>query len=261
VPTITSRRHPIAGRFREAARGDTSAALIDGWHLLHEAYAAGLAIELVAVVDEPHDSRDAGLLGELQRSRVEVVTVTLSVMSALSPVRTPTGVVSLIPRREESVEAVISGESPLVLVAIDVQDPGNTGAIIRAGDAGGATGVICAGITADPWGWKALRAGMGSTFRMALHRTRDSAAVCKTLRSRGLRLIASSPNAPTAMHEVDLRSACALLLGGEGEGLSAEILRLADARITIPMRAPVESLNVAVATGVLVYEARRQRTV
>jgi TrmH family RNA methyltransferase len=63
------------------------------------------------------------------------------------------------------------------------------------------------------------------------------------------------------MHEVDLRGACALLLGGEGGGLSAEILRLADARITIPMRAPVESLNVAVAAGVLVYEARRQRAV
>ena len=260
MPAITSRRHPIAARFREAARGDTSTALIDGWHLLHEAFAAGLAIELVAMVDGEHDRQDIELLETLRQARAEVVTVSSSVMDVLSPVRAPTGVVSLVARREGGSEAITEGEAPLVVVAIDVQDPGNTGAIIRAADAGGATGVVCAGITADPWGWKALRAGMGSTFRMALYRTPDRVAACQRLRSRGVRLIASAPEAPTPMHEVDFRSASAILLGGEGEGLAPEILRLADARISIPMRAPVESLNVAVAAGILVYEARRQRT-
>lgn len=259
MPAITSRRHPIAARFRDAARGNESQALIDGWHLLHEAAAAGLVIDLVAVVDQPHHDRDANLLERLSRSGVTVVTVATSVMSALSPVRTPTGVVSLVQRRDADLARAASGLQPLVVVAVDVQDPGNTGAMVRAAEAGGATGVICGGITADPWGWKALRAAMGSTFRLPLHRDRDVASVCQALRDRGVRVMATVPFGAEPMYEVDLRGPTALLFGGEGDGLGDEVLRAADSRITIPMQPAVESLNVAVATGILVYEARRQR--
>ena len=260
VSAITSRRHPIAVRIREVARGDRSLALVDGWHLLHEATSSGMAIDLVAVVEQPTAEGDARLLRELQRSAVRVVTVASSVMDALSPVRTPSGIVALVRRREGDLASVTAGAEPLVLVAVDVQDPGNTGAIIRSAEAGGATGAICAGSTADPWGWKALRAGMGSTFRLPLHQERDGAAVCQDLRARGLQVIATVLDEAPPMHAVDLRGPTALLLGGEGDGLSQEILRVADSRITIPMQAPVDSLNVAVAAGVLVYEARRQRT-
>lgn len=259
MAAITSRQHPIAARFRDAARGNESQALIDGWHLLHEAAVAGLVIDLVAIVEQPHHDRDTNLLARLGRSGVTVVTVTTSVMGALSPVRAPTGVVSLIQRRDGDLARVARTLQPLVVVAVDVQDPGNTGAMVRAAEAGGATGVICAGLTADPWGWKALRAAMGSTFRLPLHRDRDVAAICQALRDRGVRVVATVPTGADPMHEVDLRRPTALLFGGEGEGIGADVLRAADSRITIPMQPAVESLNVAVATGILVYEARRQR--
>ena len=259
MSAITSRRHPLAARFREVARGDTTLALVDGWHLLHEAAAAAIAIELVAVAERPDREADAKLLARLEQSGVNVVDVSANVMNVLSPVKTPTGIVSLVRRRPGAIESATFGEQPLVLAAIDIQDPGNIGAMIRSAEAGGATGIICAGMTADPWSWKALRAAMGSTFRLPLHQDRDAARVCHALRERGLRVVATMIHGARPMQEVDLRGPTALLFGGEGGGLDSEILRAADSRITIPMQPPVESLNVAVAAGVLVYEARRQR--
>jgi TrmH family RNA methyltransferase len=190
---------------------------------------------------------------------VKVVHVSPSVLGALSPVRTPSGVVALVRRRKGDVESVTAGACPLVVVGVDIQDPGNAGAIVRSAEAGGATGAVCAGTTADPWSWKAVRAAMGSTFRLPLHQDRDAARVCRNLRDRGIRIVAAAMRDGRPMHEVDLRSPTALFLGSEGKGLDLEFLSGADSLISIPMQAPVESLNVAVAAGVLIYEARRQR--
>jgi len=180
-------------------------------------------------------------------------------MNALSPVRTPTGVAALVKRSPATLTQVLAPAPSLVVVAFDVQDPGNAGAIVRSAEAGGATGVILAGASADAWGWKALRAAMGSTFRLPVLQQSDAATACDLLRKQRLKLLATVPRGGASMYRTDMRDDTALLLGGEGAGLSAEILQRADRQITIPMRAPVESLNVAVATGVLVFEAARQR--
>ncbi len=232
--------------------------LIDGWHLLHDAADAGLTISTIAITDTPHDAANLSLLDQLSRSG-SVLTVSPAVMDALSPVRTPSGVVALANARSSALEHMLTPSPPLVVIASDVQDPGNAGAIIRSAEAGGATGVVFTGASADPWGWKALRAAMGSTFRLPVVRKPDVRHACDELRRAGLRLHAAVPQGGIPLERVDLRPAAALLLGGEGGGLTNEVLLLADEHVTIPMAAPVESLNVAVAAALLVYEARRQR--
>lgn len=260
MAVITSRQHPIVKTFREIARGEPSRALLDGWHLLHEASAAGLDLDTVAICGQPPTQDDADLIDRVARgSHVIVVSVSSAVMNALSPVRTPTGVAALVKRPPVALSQVLAPAPSLVVVAVDVQDPGNAGAIIRSAEAGGATGVILAGASADAWGWKALRAAMGSTFRVPVIQQPDAAIACDLLRKHRLSLLATVPRDGASMYETDLRGDTALLLGAEGAGLSAEILRMADRQITIPMRDPVESLNVAVAAGVLVFEAKRQR--
>ena len=254
---ITSRQHPVVKTFRAVARGDATRALLDGWHLLHEAVASGMKVETVAVASAPNAS-DRALLERLSRD-TEIIEVASSVMDALSPVRTPTGVAAVITRPSVEMTRVTQPTPALVVVAIDVQDPGNIGAMIRSAEAGGATGVVLAGASADPWGWKALRASMGSTFRLPVVRTTDSQHACAQLRDAGLRLVATVPRDGDSMHAADLLEATAILLGGEGPGLSPALLDRADARVSIPMSAAVESLNVAVAAALLVYEARRQR--
>jgi TrmH family RNA methyltransferase len=259
VPEITSRQHPLVRAFKAAARGDADI-LIDGWHLLHDAYDAGLDISTVAVVEGAYDSADVHLLDQLSRT-AEVVTVSPAVMDALSPVRTPSGVVALAAARHSALIHVLTPSPALVVVACDVQDPGNAGAIVRSAEAGGASGVVFTGVSADPWGWKALRAAMGSTFRLPVVRAPDVRHACEELRQAGLRLHAAVAVGGVDLERVDLRQAVALLIGGEGGGLPHDVLLLADAHVTIPMAAPVESLNVAVAAALLVYEARRQRAV
>jgi TrmH family RNA methyltransferase len=261
VPVITSRQHAVVKAFRAAARGDDLRALIDGWHLLHEAEAAGITLDTVALSDEPRNETDRRLIARVAlHSDVTVTNVSAAVMNAISPVRTPTGIVALIHKPRREFGDVLSASPALIVVGIDVQDPGNAGAIVRAAEAAGATGVVFSGASADVWGWKALRASMGSTFRLPVHHERDAATVFELLRTNGVALLGTVPHNGRPMHEEDFRAPTAFVLGGEGAGLSHEILARMDRRVTIPMQRPVESLNVAVAAGVLVYEARRQRT-
>lgn len=149
--------------------------------------------------------------------------------------------------------------SPLVVIAANVQDPGNLGAILRAAEAGGASGVIATVGGADPFGWKALRGAMGSAFRLPLTRLDTAEAALVLAREHRLRIVAAVGNGGTPMSQADLAGPLALMVGGEGGGLESSLLDASDLRVTIPMTPPVESLNVAVATALLVYEVGRQR--
>ena len=149
--------------------------------------------------------------------------------------------------------------APLVVIAVDVQDPGNVGAIVRVAEAAGATGVVAAGASANPFGWKALRGSMGSALRLPI--------VAGVTADDGDRR-GAQPRLPDRRHRAARRPAALRgrsdadrsrsLVGGEGRGPAGEALvDAADERVTIPMEAPVESLNAAVTAAVLLYEARR----
>jgi TrmH family RNA methyltransferase len=189
----------------------------------------------------------------------KAIVVNEQVLAAISPVRQPSGVVALAPRRSGTIDDVLERRPPLVLMLCDVQDPGNVGAIVRAAEACGATGLVTGEGTADPFGWKALRGGMGSTFRLPIAAKTSLPDVVRRSRDEGLRVFATMARDGTPLPECDLRGGVAILLGGEGAGLPEDLARAADERITIPMHRPVESLNVAIAAALIVYEADRQR--
>ncbi|RPJ77125.1 MAG: RNA methyltransferase [Acidobacteria bacterium] len=259
---ISSRHHPLVARCRALARGRTDAPrlLLDGLHLVADAARAGLSIEVVAFSARALAGGEASLLAErLAADGVEVVEAADTVMEALSPVSTPSGVVGIAHCPPTSLDAVLARSPQLVVVAVDVQDPGNAGAIVRAAEAGGATGVVFCGASADPFGWKALRGSMGSALRLPLGFGIELSGAVEGVRRAGLRVAATLPRGGRAPDGVDLRQPVALLLGGEGPGLPADVVAAADDRVTIPMQPPVESLNVAVAAALLVYEAARQR--
>jgi RNA methyltransferase, TrmH family len=259
VPAITSRQHPVVKRFRAAARGDRTAALVDGRHLVAEARKAALDIEVVAIAGDPPDRATAHLIRDLE-GVTRVVVVSTQVMHAISPVRSPSGIAAVVVRRSATVSSTLTPGPALVVVAVDLQDPWNGGALVRAAEAGGATGVIFCGASVDPWGWKSLRAAMGSTFRLPVAREPDARAVVTAVKQAGLRVAAMIPRGGVRLHDASLADALAILIGGEGEGLSQSLIDSADLAISIPMAGEVESLNVAVAAAVLVYEVHRQRS-
>lgn len=257
MTAITSRHHPIVKEFRDAARG-SDVMLLDGWHLLTEAVAAGVVIETLAVCGPP-TADEQTVIDRAGRSGARVVEVSGAVLNALSPVNAPTGVVATGRKPTIHPASLLAPAPALVLAGFGLQDPGNTGAVIRSAAAAGATGVIFDDASADPWGWKALRASMGGVFHLPVIRSRNPMGNAADWRAAGVKLVAAVPRGGASLHELDLTGPLAVLLGGEGPGLSDDVLSAADTRLTIPMAGAVESLNVAVAAALILYEARRQR--
>ena len=261
VKSITSRHNSIVKRYREVARGEVpSLVLLEGPHLIEEAVAAHLPIHDVACSPQGLDLPGVQqLIQDLETAGVASWAVTDEVLHAMSPARSPAGIVALALRPVATLASALARAPQLVLVAVDVQDPGNVGAIIRAAEAGGATAAMFAGASADPFGWKALRGSMGSSFRLPVVATGTTQAVTAA-RASGLRLVATTPRGTRSLFEADLTGPVAFLVGAEGTGLSDDLVQSADEAIRIPMREPVESLNVAVASALVIYEASRQRT-
>lgn len=257
---ITSRRNAIVAQFRDVARGAaTDLILLDGAHLVAEALASGIHLR-TALVTSNHDSAGdvAALTDRLGRRGVSVHAATSEVMAAASPVRSASPIVALADRPAPAT-SLFDAAAPLVVIACDVQDPGNLGAIVRVAEAAGATGVIVAGRSADPFGWKALRGSMGSALRVPIAAGMTTSNAVAEARSRGLSIAATAPRAGQSIYDAPLTRPMALLIGAEGAGLAEALVESADLRLSIPMTPPVESLNAAVATAVLLYEARRQR--
>lgn len=256
---ISSRQNPIVQQFRALAEARGDRLLLDGAHLLEEALAAGLAVEVVALGDRAANPDAEDLVRRAEQQGARILGVTDAVLAAISPVRQPSGLVAIACARPATLEAALDHPPQLVLLLADVQDPGNVGAIIRTADACGATGVIAGGATADPFGWKALRGSMGSAFRLPVATRQPLDRAAAAARHAGLRLFAAVPHDGTPLPRCNLRDPSAIVFGREGAGLSGHAIASADQRLTIPMRSAVDSLNVAVAAGLVVYEAQRQR--
>ena len=259
---ITSRQHPLVARFRDAARGEADGImLLDGAHLVGDAVRAGVALLLAAVTPAALENDDLqALVSALGAQGVEVTLVSAAVMDAISPVRSSSAIVALAARPPAQNDAVYTCAAPLVAVAVDVQDPGNVGAIVRVAEAAGGTGFVAAARSASPFGWKALRGSMGSALRLPIIAGVTADEAIDTARSHGCRIVAAVPRDGRPMFEADLAGPLAILIGGEGQGLPAPLADAADERVTIPMQAPVESLNAAVTAALLLYESRRQRS-
>lgn len=255
---ITSRRNPLVARYRAAARGEADGLLLlDGVHLIADAVRSGVTVRHAAVTHRAREQPGIhAMVSALTQSGVEVDVVAPTVIDAISPVRTSTGIVALADRPADGTSHVFDGD--IAVIGIDVQDPGNIGAIVRVAEAAGASGVVAAGASADPFGWKALRGSMGSALRLPIAAMPSADAIAKA-RAHGCRIVATAPRDGRILFDVDLRGRVAILIGGEGHGLDPALIEAADERVTIPMHAPVESLNAATTAALIVYEARRQR--
>ena len=260
---ITSRHNPLVRRAREAREGkDRGLVFVEGLRLCEEAARAGLEVAAVLHTDAfARDERARRLLDSLRPAAAKVAAVSDGVMGQLSDTKSPQGVV-LLARRPASGAGSLDarpGVAPLVVVLHRVQNPSNAGAILRVAEAAGATAIIATAQTADLFSPKALRGAMGSTFRLPVWAGAEFGEVLEWCARRGVRTVSTSLGAARTHAEIDWRGPRAVVVGSEGAGLGSEEAQAADDSIRIPMRAPVESLNVAVAVAVVLYEAARQR--
>jgi len=258
---ITSRQNVLVSSYRAVANGDEPGLmLLDGLHLVAAAVAAALRLRHVMIASDAVDRPDIQtLIARMSPHGTDIAAASASVMAAVSPVRSPSPIVAIAERPVHLEDRLFAGPAPLVLIACDVQDPGNVGAIARAGEAGGASGMIAAGECADPFGWKALRGSMGSSLRLPVAMRASADEAVAHARQRRCLIVAAVPRGGRSMFGSDLRGPVAICVGGEGRGLTPSVIDNADQHVTIPMQPPVESLNTAVTAALLVYEAHRQR--
>jgi RNA methyltransferase, TrmH family len=261
VEQISSRQNALVKRLRALAkdRGADGEVLLDGAHLVEEALASGVELRMVLVATDAMDGPLGALAARAAAHGARVIALTPDVAEAVSPVRSPSGIMAVATMKPQSLDGMLRDVPQLLLILDHVQDPGNVGAIVRAAEGCGATGVVAGPGTADPFGWKALRGSMGSSFRVPIVRVDALTESATRLKDAGVRIFATVPRAGTPLPRAKLAAPSAIVLGGEGPGVSPSLIELADELITIPMREPVESLNVSVAAALVLYEAMRQR--
>jgi RNA methyltransferase, TrmH family len=256
---IRSKTNPLVRRLRELVRGDRASGvlLIEGVRLTEEALDAGVTV-VEAAVAPTLEKQDRGreLIERLTKKNVPMRRLHPDVLASLSDVETSQGVL-VIARLPEGDPKKIGGKNALALVIAGVQNPGNVGSLLRTAEAAGATGAFVGDGTADPLSPKALRGAMGSAFRVPLAEASTMSAV-ESLRRAGVTVWASTGKGQR-YDAIDWRRPSAVVVGNEGTGVPDEIVHACSGRVTVPMAGNVESLNVAVAAGVILFEAARQR--
>ena len=200
--------------------------------------------------------------GKLTERVRQVEVVTDTVFEALSDTRTPQGVLAVVRQSHYTLEQLIKEKGnipPHLMVLEQIQDPGNLGTILRAGEGAGVTGILMDEGTVDIYSPKVARSTMGSLLRVPFVCVENLGQTLDELKSRGVRLYAAHLQGSRDYDREDYRGATAFLIGNEAGGLRPETADRADVRIRIPMMGQVESFNAAVAASVLMFEAARQR--
>lgn len=260
---ITSRHNPLVQRARAVRAGkDASLIFIEGMRLCAEALQAGLLFEVALFTAAvAHDARGAKLLAELERTGTRAVEVSETLLASIADTKSPQGLVLLAqrPKAAQTAFALPANRAPLVVIMHGINNPANAGAMLRVAEAAGATGVIATAGTTDLFAPKALRGAMGSAFRLPLWTGAQFADALAWCNAHNISTVATDPRAPRTHTEFDWTTPHALIMGAEAAGLSAQEAAAAAQRIRIPMRPPVESLNVTSALAVVLYEAMRQR--
>jgi TrmH family RNA methyltransferase len=242
---------------RHVSRTRAARFLAEGPNLVEAALRRGLVGEVFATEEARHK------FGEmLDGAPVSVVTERAA--KALSDTVTPVGLVAVCSLPETSLSDVLAARPRLVLVAVAVSEPGNAGTLIRLADAMGADAVVLAGHGVDPYNGKCLRASAGSIFSLPVLEVTDTDELIAALQGIGVRVLATTVDGETSLDSPELESGLAQptawLFGPEAHGLTSEVAALADVRVQIPMRGGAESLNVAAAAAICLYQSARAQS-
>ena len=232
-------------------RRATEQFVVEGPHLVFE---AKKQIDFVVYAD------DLQLVNQLEQEKIQCIRVTKQEFAELSEVEAPQWILAVCQMKSFELDALLRHKKPLIVFCVGIQDPGNLGTIIRTADAVGANGIILSKGTVDLFNPKVIRANMGSMFHLPIVIDLPVAETIKTLQTKGLSCVATASSGEKDYFALEYGQPTAILIGNEGAGLYDDVIKLCDEVVRIPMPGKAESLNAAVSTAVVMYEALRQRT-
>ncbi len=239
---------------RQVARRRSDRFLVEGANLVEAAARRGLIREIF--VTEAAAQRYSDLLDQ-HGAAVHVVTDRAA--KALSDTVTPAGLVAVCAHPSAALSDVLAQSPRLVAVGVEIGEPGNAGTLIRVADAMGAGAVVFIGHSVDPYNGKCLRASAGSIFSIPVVVAPEMNSAIAAMQGAGLQVLATTVDGELSLDDADLAAPTAWLFGSEAHGLSAHVAEQADARVTIPMSGSAQSLNVAAAAAICLYQSARAK--
>lgn len=260
---ISSRNNPLVKNFRQLhtpkGRREAGSFLLEGTHLLSEACGVNYPLETICATPQWQE-RHQELWQHAVRLAPRVELVTAEVLQVMTTTVQPDGVVAMaVSQRAEKLSPRSIPADFLGVAGETLQDPGNVGTMIRTAVATGVQSLWLSQDSVDVENPKVLRASAGQWFRLPMTTVPDLGEVVRSLQTQGVNVIATNPRTELTYWQVDFTAPTLILLGNEGAGLSEELLALADQQVQIPLLGGVESLNVAISSAVMLYEAQRQR--
>ena len=247
---------------RRSVRQSEGCVIVEGAKLLDVAMDAGVRVESVYLDPDllrPEDSVAKRALGRASTAGARVYELDEGVLARIADTVTPQPVLAVVEASERSLQALCSERPDLLVVLVDVRDPGNAGAVVRAAEAAGAGGVVCCAGSADLSSPKAVRASAGAVFHLPVVAAGDPVVVLGQLSESGLKCVGAEVRGGVDYTTVDFTDRVAIVVGNEAHGLPEEVAEGLDAKVTIPMAGHSESLNVGMAAAVLTFEVARQR--
>lgn len=261
LDVISSAANPLVKRIRSLGdrkhRRREGAFVVEGVQPVWRAVEAGWEIETLAVVPATLPESATTMVAAQRERGIRVVALSGELAGRLTDRDRPPGLLAVVRARVSPLEALEVAPSAVFLALHRVGNPGNLGTVLRTADAAGAAGVILLGDTADPFAPAAVKASMGSLFAVPVALAPDGASLLGWARQHSISVVATSGYAERAHWSVAYRPPLVVLLGSEGVGLPHELLAEADETVRIPMTGSAESLNLAVAAALVLYEVRR----
>jgi RNA methyltransferase, TrmH family len=260
---ITSAANPLVRRMRLLAdrkhRRRESACVVQGIQPVWQAVEAGAGIETLVVAPGllRHDGA-AAMVAAQEAAGVSVARLSDDLFTRLAGRDGPSGLAAIVRAQPRGLADLAAAAGAVFVALHQAGNPGNLGTIIRTASAAGAHAVILIGPSADPYDPAAVKASMGALFTVPVAVAATAQEFLAWAAGRDIRVIAASGRAEAGYWDADLGPPCALLLGSEGSGLPAGLIEAAGLRVSIPMTGTAESLNLAVAAGILLYEVRRR---
>jgi|SRR5215831_942601 len=260
---ITSRDNSLLRHARAVRDGKVAESIyVEGLRLCEEVARSSLRIEAVIYSEQlAKKDRAAKVIRQLEAVAHKSAVISEKLLASISYTTTPQGIVAIAQEPALNSEQFRARQAgiPLMIILHHLNNPVNVGAIIRTAEAAGASGVITTAGTANPFAPKALRGAMGAAFRLPIWTSADYAQVIDWCREHQVHTVCADVRGHIDYTDADWSRPTAIIMGAESDGLSAEEIALTDQAIRIPMKGSTESLNVAVAAGILLYEASRHR--
>ncbi|MCL5773449.1 MAG: RNA methyltransferase [Firmicutes bacterium] len=233
--------------------------LIEGIHLFKEALSSEFKFSLIFYSHRLLKTEEGRIiLAKLDETDCEKYLIDDELMEYISPSETPQGITGAAQKIVWDKRNILKDKKIRLVALEEVRDPGNLGAIIRTAACAGFSGVILLGDCADPFNPKVVRATQGAIFKIPLINLKDTKSMKEQFSPAKLKLAASTPYEGEAYYDASLKPPVAIILGTEARGLSEETLSLCDIKIRIPLSASMDSLNLSVSAGILIYETCRQ---